>query len=156
MKIDEHEEKKYTEKKVGMLNPMRGKNEGMYPGGEGKTPVTTACSEGRLLRVKLTHGLSWRIEKKKLEEKRKYLRLFLRLTGTLANASTGTVGNLRISSRRHMPAPQLRSVITRGRTARWLGSNILLHRPILPGTREGVVPYYRGSSILHNTCTEGL
>ena len=32
---------------VGMLNPMRDKNEGTYRGGEGTTPVTTACPEDR-------------------------------------------------------------------------------------------------------------
>ena len=32
---------------VGMLNPMHNKNEGTYRGGEGATPVTTACPEGR-------------------------------------------------------------------------------------------------------------
>ena len=31
---------------VGMLNPMRDKNEGTYRG-EGTTPVTTACPEDR-------------------------------------------------------------------------------------------------------------
>ena len=31
--------------KAGMLNPMRDKNEGNLRGGEGKTPVTTACPE---------------------------------------------------------------------------------------------------------------
>ena len=40
-----------------MLNPMRDKNGGTYRGGEGTTPVTTACLEVRrglnLLRVKL-------------------------------------------------------------------------------------------------------
>ena len=40
-----------------MLNPMRDKNEVKYRGGDGKTPVTTACPEGRwgsnLLRVEL-------------------------------------------------------------------------------------------------------
>ena len=30
---------------MGMLNPMRDKNEGMYRGREGTTPVTTACPE---------------------------------------------------------------------------------------------------------------
>ena len=32
---------------VGMLNPMRDKNEGTYRGGEGTKPVTTACPEDR-------------------------------------------------------------------------------------------------------------
>ena len=32
---------------VGMLNPMRNKNEGTYRGGEGTTPVITACPEDR-------------------------------------------------------------------------------------------------------------
>ena len=32
---------------VGMLSPMRDKNEGTYRGGEGTTPVTTACPEDR-------------------------------------------------------------------------------------------------------------
>ena len=32
---------------VGMLNPMRDKNEGTYQGGEGTTPVTTARPEDR-------------------------------------------------------------------------------------------------------------
>ena len=32
---------------VGMPNPMRDKNEGTSPGGEGTAPVTTACPEGR-------------------------------------------------------------------------------------------------------------
>ena len=32
---------------VGMLNPMRDKNQGTYWGGEGATPVTTACPEDR-------------------------------------------------------------------------------------------------------------
>ena len=32
---------------VGMLNPMRDKNEGTYRGGEGTTPVSTACPEDR-------------------------------------------------------------------------------------------------------------
>ena len=30
---------------VGMLKPMRDKNEGTYRGGEGTTPETTACPE---------------------------------------------------------------------------------------------------------------
>ena len=30
-----------------MLNPTRDKNEGTYRGGEGTTPVTTACPQGR-------------------------------------------------------------------------------------------------------------
>ena len=30
---------------VGLLNPMRDKNEGKNRGGEGTTPVTTACPE---------------------------------------------------------------------------------------------------------------
>ena len=32
---------------VGMLTPMRDKNGGTYRGGEGTTPVTTACPEDR-------------------------------------------------------------------------------------------------------------
>ena len=32
---------------VGMLSPIRDKNEGTYRGGEGTTQVTTACSEDR-------------------------------------------------------------------------------------------------------------
>ena len=32
---------------LGMLNPMRDKTEGTYRGGEGTTPVTTACPEDR-------------------------------------------------------------------------------------------------------------
>ena len=32
---------------VGMLNPMRDKNEGTYRGGKGTTPVTTACPKDR-------------------------------------------------------------------------------------------------------------
>ena len=32
---------------VGMLNRMRDKSEGTYRGGEGTTPVTTACPEDR-------------------------------------------------------------------------------------------------------------
>ena len=32
---------------VGMLNPMHDKIEGTYRGGEGTTPVTTACPEDR-------------------------------------------------------------------------------------------------------------
>ena len=31
---------------VGLLNPMRDKIEGKNRGGEGSTPVTTACPEG--------------------------------------------------------------------------------------------------------------
>ena len=33
---------------VGMLNPMRDKNEGTYWGGERTTPVTTVCPADRL------------------------------------------------------------------------------------------------------------
>ena len=32
---------------VGMLNPMRDKNEGTYRGGEGTTPVTAVSPEDR-------------------------------------------------------------------------------------------------------------
>ena len=32
---------------VGMLNPVRDKNEGTYRWGEGTTPVTTACPQDR-------------------------------------------------------------------------------------------------------------
>ena len=32
---------------VGLLNPMRDKIEGTHRGGEGTTPVTTACPEDR-------------------------------------------------------------------------------------------------------------
>ena len=51
-----------------MLNPMRDNNEGMYRGGEEKTPVTTACPAGEIF-----HGLSWRLKLmiKKNEEKPK-------------------------------------------------------------------------------------
>ena len=45
-KFDENRPEQKTEK-VGMLNPTREKTEGMYQGEEGKTPVTTACPEGR-------------------------------------------------------------------------------------------------------------
>ena len=42
---------------MGTLNTMRDKNEGTYRGGEGNTPVTTACLEGHggqnLLRIEL-------------------------------------------------------------------------------------------------------
>ena len=34
-------------REVGMLNPMRDKIEGTYRGGEGTTPMTTACPEDR-------------------------------------------------------------------------------------------------------------
>ena len=36
-----------NQRAVGMLNPVRDKNEGTYRGGEGTTPVTTACLENR-------------------------------------------------------------------------------------------------------------
>ena len=48
-KARERELAKYDENRraVGMLNPMRDKNEGTYRGGDGTTPVNTACPEGR-------------------------------------------------------------------------------------------------------------
>ena len=55
-----------------MLNPMRDKNEGTYRGGEGTTPVTTACPEDRwgynFLRLKL--------ESKSNGKKKKYFEYY--------------------------------------------------------------------------------
>ena len=42
MKIDEHKKPK-----TGNADPTRDENEGMFRGGEGKTPVTTFCPESR-------------------------------------------------------------------------------------------------------------
>ena len=46
-KARERELAKFDENRraVGMLNPLRDKNEGTYRGGEGTTSVTTACLE---------------------------------------------------------------------------------------------------------------
>ena len=46
-KARERELAKFDENRraVGMLNPMRDKNEGTYRGAEGTTPVATACPE---------------------------------------------------------------------------------------------------------------
>ena len=47
---------------VGMLNPMRDKNEGTYRGGEGMTPVTTACLAPRRVKPPTWYELSWNVK----------------------------------------------------------------------------------------------
>ena len=46
--------------KTGMLNTTCEKNEGKYRGGEGKTPVTMTCPEGRAVEGETSYELSWR------------------------------------------------------------------------------------------------
>ena len=45
---------------VGLLNPMRDKNGRQEPGGEGTTPVTTACPEAGKYKCERKKNIRWR------------------------------------------------------------------------------------------------
>ena len=46
---------------MAKLNPMRDKNEGMYSGGKGKTPVTKVFVQ-KVAEGTTSDGLSWRVK----------------------------------------------------------------------------------------------